>query len=54
MKETLERRNIPTKLVELLMQLLNVSPEKRPSAEKIRMVLLNMVSYSQDGLACYQ
>lgn len=29
------------------MQLLNVSPEKRPSAQKIKMALLNMVSYSQ-------
>ncbi|OWZ58489.1 IKS protein kinase [Cryptococcus neoformans 125.91] len=47
-KETLERRNIPTKLVELLMQLLNVSPEKRPSAEKIRMVLLNMKGHPEN------
>ncbi|KIY30711.1 IKS protein kinase [Cryptococcus gattii E566] len=43
-KENLERRNIPSKLVELLVQLLNVSPEKRPSAQKIKMALLNMNS----------
>ncbi|KIR91892.1 IKS protein kinase [Cryptococcus deuterogattii CBS 10090] len=52
-KENLERRNIPSKLVELLVQLLNVSPEKRPSAQKIKMALLTMVTYSKDVLVCY-
>ena len=44
--QNLQRRHIPQRFVFLLKKLLDIHPEKRPSAEKTRSVLADIVSCS--------
>lgn len=48
--QNLQRRHIPKRFAFLLKELLDIHPEKRPSAEKTRSVLADIVSCS---ITCY-